>query len=131
MRRAVLLMLACCGSALAHTEITRIVPGSGAVVSAPRAVTLDLSEPINLRFSQFWVYAVPAGQTPEQFAATVAPTKGCDAARIDTCPQLTGSAARLRLPLKPHLKAGAYVVVWHILSDDGHPVMGQSSFNVR
>lgn len=131
MRRVFALLALLSGSALAHTEVTRITPALHAQVKAPREVKLELSEAINLRFSQFWVYAVPTGQSAAAFAETVLPTKGCDSAQADTCPRLTGLASRLTLPLKVGLKAGEYVVIWHILSDDGHPVKGQSSFIVK
>ena len=39
--------------------------------------------------------------------------------------------AQLRIPLRPGLKDGTYVVAWKLLSEDGHPVTGHSVFTVK
>ena len=119
------------GTAAAHTQITHFTPAAGSTVAAPKMVTLTFSEPVNLRFSTFKVYALPAGMDPAAFAKTKINLKNDAGARADTYSGPPSMAARLDLPLKTNLKPGAYVVMWHILSDDGHPVSGQSSFSVR
>ena len=128
---AVLTGTALTGTAAAHTEITRMVPAASSSVAAPKTVTLDLSEPINLRFSTFKVYALPAGSDPAALSQAKLNLKNDGAARADLFPGASGLAARVQLPLKPKLKPGAYVVMWHLLSDDGHPVSGQSVFRIK
>lgn len=118
------------GSALAHTEVTSVVPAANARVTAPKVVTLTFDEPINLRFSTFKVVPLPAGADAEKTAAAALARKDDAALRADTAPKLTGMAALVRLPLHAGLKPGAYLIVWHILSDDGHPVSGHSVFRV-
>ncbi|BDP41418.1 copper resistance protein [Deinococcus aetherius] len=126
-----LALLGTLGLALAHTEVTSVTPGPQAAVAAPRSVLLRFSEPIELRFSTFRVMTLPTGKTPEA-AAKLALALGADAPELANTPFTARSlAAQLALPLKPGLKSGTYVVAWKILSDDGHPVTGQSVFRVR
>lgn len=116
--------------ALAHTAVTSITPAPNASVPAPRSVQLRFSEPIELRFSTFRVMAVPAGMTP-QAAATAALAEKADSASVVSLPlERVALAAQLTLPLRAGLKAGVYVVAWKILSEDGHPVTGLSTFRV-
>lgn len=119
------------GTALAHTGVTSVTPAAKARVAAPQAVTLTFSEPINLRFSTFKVVPLPAGADAAKAAATALAAKNDAATRADTAPTLTGLAARVRLPLRAGLKAGSYLIVWRLLSEDGHPVSGHSLFHVR
>lgn len=131
-RAALILLATLSPSALAHTEVTSVTPASRSVVAAPRTVTLMFSEPVELRFSTFRVMAVPAGKTPSVAAALALDAKA-DPARLASLP-LTGGAslaARVSLPLKPGLKAGPYVIAWKILSEDGHPVTGYSTFRLK
>ncbi|GAA0514469.1 copper resistance CopC family protein [Deinococcus depolymerans] len=117
--------------AAAHTAVSGVTPAPAATVRAPAAVTLTFSEPVELRFSTFRVMAVPAGvSVPE--AARRALAEPADSARLASRPGVvTGAAVRLTLPLKASLKAGPFVVAWKILSEDGHPVTGHSTFRVR
>lgn len=133
MRRSLLLALLALwpSYALAHTQVTRQLPPAGSTVTAPAAIRLELSEAINLHFSTFKVYPLPAGQSAQGYAAAMLGTNNCDALRADTCPKLDGLAARVSIPLKSNLKAGPYVLMWRILSDDGHVVSGQSSFSIK
>ena len=119
------------GTAAAHTEITAMTPAAGSTVTAPKMISLTLSEPINLRFSTFKVYALPAKMDAATFAASKINLKNDAPARADTAQTLRGMAARLSIALKPNLKPGQYELMWHILSDDGHPVSGQAVFTVK
>lgn len=119
------------GTAAAHTQITHFTPAVGSTVTAPKVVTLAFSEPINLRFSTFKVYALPAGMDAAAFAATKINLKNDADARADAYTGSSSMAAKLNLPMKANLKPGPYVVMWHILSDDGHPVGGQITFTVK
>ncbi|WP_241191193.1 copper resistance CopC family protein [Deinococcus psychrotolerans] len=119
------------GTALAHTQVTKVVPAQGSSVTAPSAVALTLNEPINLRFSTFKVYALPAGTDAATFTKTKINLKDDAEARADAYSSSSNMAAKLSIPLQSHLKAGQYVVMWRILSDDGHPVSGQSTFSIK
>ena len=126
-----LVLLGALSLAQAHTEVTSITPNAKAAVAAPKAVLLTFSEPIELRFSTFRVMAVPKGKTPED-AAKLALTLKADAPELANAPfSARNMAARLSLPLRAGLKSGTYVIAWKILSDDGHPVSGQSVFHVK
>ncbi len=116
---------------LAHTAVSSITPALNATVTAPKAVQLKFSEPIEVRFSTFRVMAVPAGQSVDA-AAKVALAEKADSPKLVNLP-LTASAlaAQVSVPLKATLKAGRYVVVWRLLSEDGHPVTGHSTFRVK
>lgn len=118
-------------TALAHTEVTGIIPASNATVAAPRTVTVTLSEPVNLRFSTFRVLRIGAGQTPAQAAALALAAKA-DAAALASLPtKAAGLAATVSVPLKAALPTGPYVIAWILLSEDGHPVRGFSAFTVK
>lgn len=117
--------------ASAHTAVASMTPAAKSTVSAPKEVVLKFSEPIELRFSTFRVMALGAGQSPED-GAKVALALKADASELANVPLTARNlAAQLRIPLKPDLKAGTYVVVWKILSEDGHPVSGHSVFTVK
>ncbi|SMB81450.1 copper resistance CopC family protein [Deinococcus hopiensis] len=115
----------------AHTAVTSITPGPKTPVTAPRNVLISFSEPIELRFSTFRVMAVPAGKTLEDAAHVALALKADASELVNTALKAQGMAARLTLPLKPGLKAGTYVIAWKMLSEDGHPVTGQSVFHVK
>lgn len=119
------------GTASAHTQVSKMIPAQGSTVAAPSAVTLSLSEPINLRFSTFKVYALPAGTDAATFSKSKLSLKNDADARADTYAGSSKMAAKLSIPLQSKLKAGQYLVMWCILSDDGHPISGQSTFNVK
>lgn len=130
-RAALTLLAALLPSALAHTEVTSVTPPDRSVVAAPKVVTLKFSEPVELRFSTFRVMAVPAGKTAS-VAAALALAEKADSARLASLP-MTGVtlASQITVPLKPRLKAGAYVIAWKILSEDGHPVTAFSTFRLK
>ena len=131
--KKILALLAALGlsGALAHTAVTLVAPAPNATVAAPRSVHLRFSEPIELRFSTFRVMAVPAGMTPAA-AVTAALAEKADSARVVSLPlDRAALAAQITLPLRAGLKAGTYVVAWKVLSEDGHPVTGSSTFKVQ
>ncbi|ALW88289.1 copper resistance CopC family protein [Deinococcus actinosclerus] len=118
-------------AASAHTAVSGVTPALNATVTAPKTVTLAFSEPVELRFSTFRVMAVPAGVTVAEAARRALAEKADSAALANRPASLSGAAARLALTLKPNLKSGQYVIAWKILSEDGHPVTGQSTFRVK
>lgn len=118
-------------TALAHTEVTALIPAANAVVSAPKTVTLTLSEPVNLRFCTFRVMAIPTGKTAAQASVLALAQKGDATGLANLSVKASGLAAKVSIPLKTALSAGRYVVAWKLLSDDGHPVSGFSAFSVK
>ncbi|RTR28702.1 copper resistance CopC family protein [Deinococcus radiophilus] len=139
MRRSLHLLALLTGLALpaatAHTAVTSISPAAGSTVNAPREVTLRFSESVNLRYSIFKVYPLPAGQSGQRAAATltrrVIALRGDEAQRADTYRPRLGHGQGVAVPLKSSLKPGAYVLMWRLMSADGHPVTGQTVFHVR
>lgn len=131
------LLLALGTSALAHTAVTGIRPAAHATVSQPKAVQLEFSEAIPLRFATFKVYPLPAGdklslnRAAKALLNTALNAKNDASARADAWAGGKGTALSLSLPLKPNLKAGAYAVLWRFVSEDGHVVTGQSVFHVK
>lgn len=114
-RIAVLTVLACALGALvnpaaAHTDLVSAEPASEAVLSAPPAtVTLTFSDDIN-----------------PQFVAMTVSVDGADPTRITTRTQrsvVTGELPDDRSP-------GRWTVAYRVVSSDGHPVTGQTSFTV-
>jgi copper transport protein len=118
MRRAVfigvvLVALALPASAFAHAALLRTVPSASVTVnSSPKQVQLVYSEAVEPRFAI--VSVTDANATKE---TTGPPTR--DPANAD----------QLDVPLK-HLRQGWYLVVWRVISVDGHPVRGAFTFAV-
>ncbi|OLV18510.1 copper resistance CopC family protein [Deinococcus marmoris] len=131
MRLTVLLLALILGTASAHTAVTSMIPTADSTVSAPKEIVLKFSEPIELRFCTFRVMVLGADMKPEDGAKAALALKA-DAPELANTPLVARNlAAQLRIPLKPDLKAGKYVVAWKILSEDGHPVTGQNVFTVK
>jgi methionine-rich copper-binding protein CopC len=97
--------------ALAHDELVGSSPAAGATLTAlPKRVVLRFEEP-------------PARQG---IRMTVVDPRGGRLNR--TGPQLNGST--LSEALRPSKRRGDYVISFHIVSDDGHPVSGTIRFTV-
>ncbi|GHF58459.1 hypothetical protein HNQ07_004049 [Deinococcus metalli] len=118
-------------TALAHTEVTAITPRRSAVVIAPKVVTLTISEPVNLRFCTVRVMAIPVGKTAAQASALALAAKNGAPQLASVTQAASGLSTVVCVPLRPALTAGAYVIAWKLLSDDGHPVTGFSTFRVK
>lgn len=130
-RLIVLLLALVLGTASAHTAVASITPAADSTVSAPKEVVLKFSEPVELRFSTFRVMALGADMEPVDGARAALALKADAPALVNLPLSARTLAAQLRIPLKASLKAGAYVVAWKILSEDGHPVTGHSVFKVK
>jgi methionine-rich copper-binding protein CopC len=104
--------VAAAGSASAHDELLATTPvADGAVDTAPASVSLTFNEAPVARFSTIHVTG-PDGQR-----------------RDDGAVQLSGAVVTQQL--KGTQPAGKYVVDWRVVSDDGHPITGQFSFDVN
>ena len=94
----------------------------------PKTVSLEFTEPLEIAFSSFKVYALPmkTGDSDVKAAAAklmqqVLSLKDDASNRADLGLVSTASpAAQLELTLKPKLLAGWYVVMWKALSIDSH-----------
>lgn len=126
-----LLLAAALSTASAHTEVTVVSPTPTLPVTAPKAVQFRFAEPVNLRFAAFRVLPMPTGKTPAEAAKLALALKPDAPQLVNLAPVTSGMVAALSLPLKPNLKTGSYLIVWAVLSDDGHPVGGHSLFRVR
>ena len=118
MRRAVfigvvLVALVLPASAFAHAALLKTVPSASVTVdTSPKQVTLLYSEAVEPRFAI--VSVTDANATSE---TTGPPAR--DPANAD----------QLDVPLK-QLRQGWYLVVWRVISVDGHPVRGAFTFAV-
>ncbi len=131
MRELFLFLALALGTASAHTTVLSITPIADSTVAAPKEVVIKFSEPIELRFSTFRVMALGAEMKPEDAARAALALKP-DAPELASRPiPVRTLVAQLRIPLRPGLKAGTYVVAWKLLSEDGHPVTGHSVFTVK
>lgn len=124
----------------AHTAITQLSPAHNAVVSAPKSVTLVFSESVDLHFCTFKVYplAVTGNKLVLNRAAvslrqTVLNDKNDTFKRADILIPVsrTAKTSEVNIPLKARLSPGNYVVMWRILSEDGHILTGQSVFRIQ
>lgn len=98
-------------SASAHAELVRITPGVDAQLTiAPKDVVLEFSEPVNTSFTTVVVTS----------AAGVLVTSGK--------PTVVG--AKVTQALVPRMAAGVYRVAFRVVSNDGHPVAGESRFTL-
>ena len=124
--------------ASAHAFLNASTPGSdSAVGTAPKEVRLTYSEPVEIRFSTFKVYKVPAAPGAEIRALQAAGgslmaanllKRGDEAARSDAgVANTTRTSADIVVRLKD-LEPGAYVVMWRVLSVDTHTTQGSFIF---
>ncbi|HVE63984.1 MAG TPA: copper resistance protein CopC [Mycobacteriales bacterium] len=99
--------------AAAHASLLQTTPADGAVLgAAPRELTLLFSEPVGTSLGAIKVIA-PNG------------------ARADTASVRNRDDGReVVAPLDPDLPEGTYLVVWRVVSEDGHPITGSSIFSI-
>ena len=104
------MVLGSAGPAAAHATLVSSDPAQGAVLEAP-------PERIRLTFSET-VTAVPDGV--QVFDADGGSVPSADAVRGHT----------LDVTLDGDVGTGTFVVVWRVVSEDGHPVKGSLSFSI-
>ena len=110
---ALLVALALPASAFAHAALLKTVPSASVTVdTSPKQVSLIYSEAVEPRFAI--VSVTNANATSE---TTGPPTRNA------------ANADQLDVPLK-QLRQGWYLVVWRVISVDGHPVRGAFTFAV-
>jgi len=118
MRRALVIGLVCAGAlvvpaqAFAHAVLLRTEPSASVVLNTPpQELRLTYSEVVEPRFATVLVED-----------ATGAQVQGIPA-------RPAGQPRTLVVPLK-NTRSGWYLVVWRVISQDGHPVRGAFTFAV-
>ena len=108
---AVLFALLFASPAAAHAELVNMTPANGAqLATPPTEVQMTFTESVNL---------VDDGiHLVDQLGATV-PT-----------PDPTVEGNTVTWPMPDDLPDGPYIVTWRVVSSDGHPISGASSFGV-
>ncbi len=121
------------GVVLAHAEYRSSIPIAGATLkTAPRAVTINFSQAVEVRLSTFKVY--PLSAPPEAWGSStrlkrlarplvqqVLSLRNDGSRRVDTGVTTTKRTSKtVVVGLKPNLAPGPYVVMWKNLGVDGH-----------
>jgi len=97
--------------ASAHAELVRITPDKDAqLTTAPKDVVLGFNEPVNTSF------------------ATVVVTSATGVSVTSGKPVVVGTT--VTQALVPGMATSAYRVAFRVVSNDGHPVTGESSFTL-
>jgi hypothetical protein len=106
--------LAVASQAGAHARLITGAPKAGSTVAAPKALVLHYSEGI-----------VPA--------ASHVTVTGPGGAAVATGPLALDAATKrvVTVPFTAKPAAGAYKVVWHMKTDDGHETDGDFVFTVK
>jgi methionine-rich copper-binding protein CopC len=110
---AAIAAFAVAGQAAAHARLLSGTPKAGATVAAPKALTLKFSEEL-----------VPA-------ASSVKVTGPGEAAVATGALALDKTRKVVTVPVTGALAAGAYKVVWHMKTEDGHETDGNFAFKVK
>jgi hypothetical protein len=101
------------GQAVAHARLTSSDPAANAAVAAPKAITLHFSETLEPKFSGADLMKADGSKVAVRSAVSAG-----DGRTIVAVPTT---------PLSP----GAYRVMWHAMSSDGHRTTGDVTFSVR
>ncbi|MBT9470788.1 MAG: copper homeostasis periplasmic binding protein CopC [Phenylobacterium sp.] len=97
----------------AHAHLVNATPAANATVAAPKTITLHFSEKLEPKFSG--VELMKADGSKVAIASSV-PAKDRKA--------IKGAVAG-------KLSPGSYMVMWHVVSADGHRMKGDFSFTVH
>ena len=96
----------------AHAALAATDPADGSVVpTQPEEVSATFDEPIHMTVSSLEVY------TP-------------DGDRADDGDTTLANPEEIAVTLLPGLGSGTYTAVWHVISDDTHPVSGEFTFSI-
>jgi copper transport protein len=96
----------------AHAALASTYPAEGSVVPRqPEQVTATFDEPIHMTVSSLEVYS-PEGDRADDGDTTLA------------------NPEEIAVTLLPGLGNGTYTAVWHVISDDTHPVSGEFTFSI-
>jgi methionine-rich copper-binding protein CopC len=107
-------------SAGAHARLLHMIPADGAELdSAPAAIDLWFNELLDQGFNGVEVFPIAQISAPHPENHTTGP------ARMDR-----KDRTHLQCPVGP-LDPGEWVVQWRVLSRDGHPARGRTTFRIR
>jgi copper transport protein len=96
----------------AHAALASTYPAAGSVVpKQPEQVTATFDEPIHMTVSSLEVYS-PDGDRADDGDTTLA------------------NPEEIAVTLLPGLGNGTYTAIWHVISDDTHPVSGEFTFSI-
>lgn len=109
---ALVLSVISAAPASAHAALVKITPDADAqLATAPTKVVLEFNEAVGTAFS----------------TVVVSAASGVSVARGK--PTVLGSTVTQQL--SPDLASGGYRIAYRLVSDDGHPVSGESRFTLR
>ncbi|MGZ4601293.1 copper resistance protein CopC [Oryzihumus sp.] len=109
---ALVVLLLGAGPASAHATVQSTSPAEGGqVATAPATVSVTFDEGVGISAGSI---KVVDGQG-----------RGVTSGRAF---HPAGDTRTVAVPLAPGLARGAYLVIWHVVSDDSHPVSGSFSF---
>lgn len=111
---ATVLLAVWAGPASAHAQLLKTTPVAGADLSSPPTeIVLTFGEVMNLALDHIEVF-------------------GADGHAVATGPltHANGDAYSLAVQVTSRLAQGQYIVGWHAISQDSHPVSGAFSFGV-
>jgi copper resistance protein C len=98
--------------ASAHTELVDTAPGDGTILSRPpTAVGLTFDEPVQAQGATIVVAAADGTKVTSGTAVVAAST--------------------VKTAIESLPAAGKYTVAYRVVSDDGHPVVGEFAFTAR
>ena len=100
-------------NAQAHAHLVNANPAENAAVASPRAIDLQFSEKLEPKFS-----GVELMKADGAAVAIASGVPANDAKSIHAVP-------------KAALAPGSYMVMWHVVSADGHKTKGQYNFTVK
>ena len=96
----------------AHAALASTFPAEGSVVpKQPEQVSATFDEPIHMTATSLEVYS-PEGDRADDGDTTLA------------------NPEEIAVTLLPGLGNGTYTAVWHVISDDTHPVSGEFTFSI-
>lgn len=114
---ALLWLLVAVPPATAHTDLEASTPSAGAhLASAPREVTLTFNEEVDSALSAVSLQVSEGRATPLRVSA--GPDRNTIVATVDTEAASAPGATR-------------WLVRYRVTSDDGHPIAGELTFDVR
>ncbi len=111
---AVIALVALAAPASAHAQLESTVPPEGSILAhSPEEVVLHFGEPVEIDFGSVRVLG-PKGQRVDRGSTEHVP----------------GDSHSIETALPAGLPRGSYVVAWHVISADSHPVHGAFVFSI-
>lgn len=118
---AVALAFALPGAALARIEITASTPAEGALVKAPRSLTINFSAPVDPSSSAASIVMTDMPGVPNHGEMVIR----------NFVPEWAEDHQSLTLVLRKALPSGTYELRWQAAAKDGHPMSGLINFKVQ